>query len=542
MRLRLLAALALSLWFTLQPGHCETSSTPAPGPDSGMLPVTDGAFKPSWDSLHQYKTPDWFRDAKFGIWAHWTAQCVPERGDWYARKMYGEYMAPGKINSAWQWHQEHYGPQSEFGFKDIDHIWTAAKWDPAKLIDLYKRAGAKYFVALANHHDNFDCFDSKYQPWNSVNIGPKRDIVGDWAKAARAAGLRFGVTVHAARTWNWFDVSHGADVDGKYKGVPYDGNLTKADGKGKWWEGYDPAELYGPASAARTPEAKLAYNVKFYNRTLDLVHKYKPDLLYFDDGVMPLNGEPGDYGLKIAADYYNSSIQWHGQNEAVMNTKGLNMDQRKCLVRDIERGKNDVIDPNVWQTDTCIGGWHYDAGLFASHHYKTAEQVVGMLVDIISKNGNLLLNIPVKGDGTIDTDEVAVLEGLASWMKVNSDAVFGTRPWKTFGEGPSVSTPQAKGHFGGLSDVSKTPYDPADCRFVIKGKTLYVFALGGATGDIKIKSLGTSSEYKVKVTDVKVVGSTDSLKWSQGADALTVTVPSHLDSPYIPAFAVTLAE
>ena len=310
-----------------------------------MLPVTDGPFKPDWESLHQYQTPDWFRDAKFGIWAHWSAQCVPEQGDWYAQRMYDEYRRlqagadRSSFNPSGGSTSRHYGPQSVFGFKDIDHIWTAAKWDPAKLIDLYKRAGAKYFVALANHHDNFDCFDSKYQPWNSRKHRPEarhRRRMGQGRARGRAALRRDGPRgAHLGLV----HVSHGSDKDGPYAGVPYDGNLTKADGKGKWWDGLDPADLYGPAGAARTPEAHTAYNVKFYNRTLDLVHKYRPDLLYFDDSVLPLNNQPGNYGLKIAADFYNASIQEHGRNEAVMNTKGLDRDQRKCLVRDIERGQ-----------------------------------------------------------------------------------------------------------------------------------------------------------------------------------------------------------
>jgi alpha-L-fucosidase len=523
------------------------STTPAPGPDSGMLPVADGPFKPDWASLHQYQTPDWFRDAKFGIWAHWTAQCVPEQGDWYARNMYIQYNKDPKTGQLsktpgrdWLYHIDHYGPQSQVGFKDIDNLWHAENWNPDKLIDLYKRAGAKYFVALANHHDNFDCFDSKYQPWNSVNIGPKQDIVGKWAAAARKAGLRFGVTVHAARTWTWFDVSHGADIDGKYAGIPYDGNLTKADGKGKWWEGYDPVDLYGPAGAARTPEARLAYNVKFYNRTLDLIGKYKPDLLYFDDSVMPLNGEPGDYGLKIAADYYNSSIQWHGKNEGVMNTKNLDMDQRQCLVRDIERGKNETIDPNPWQTDTCIGSWHYQRSIFEHHGYKKPGDIICMLIDIVSKNGNLLLNIPVRGDGTIDSDEQACLESIASWMSVNTEGIFGTRPWKIYGEGPSTTLASGdKGTFGGLKDVSTKPYTTEDFRFTSKGNILYAFSMALPQGDARIKSLGNQSPQTVKVTNVELVGSPAKLKWTQQDDALVISCPAKLPSQFVSTFKIT---
>ncbi len=528
--LRFLAAIAITASLPTPADDNPAPSAPLPG----MLPTAEGPFQPSWDSLAQYKTPEWFRDAKFGIWAHWTAQCVPEQGDWYARSMYIEG------NHDYDYQVAHYGHPSKVGFKDIDHMWHAENWDPDKLIDLYKRAGAKYFVALANHHDNFDCFDSKYQAWNSVNIGPKKDIVGEWAKAARKAGLRFGVTVHAGRTWDWFDVSHGADKTGPLTGVPYDGNLTLANGKGQWWDGYDPAELYGPAGTARTPEARQAYNVKFFNRTIDLVDKYKPDLLYFDDGVLPLNNQPGDFGLKIAAHYYNSSIKWHGQNEAVMNTKGLNETQRKCLVRDIERGKNETIDPNVWQTDTCIGSWHYQRSIYDHHGYKTSAMVIRMLVDIVSKNGNLLLNVPVRGDGTIDDQEQATVEGVAAWMAVNGDGIFGTRPWKIYGEGPSTVSTSAseKGRFGGAKDVSTTPYTPEDIRFTTKGSTLYAFCMDLPKGEAKIMSLGKKASEPVTVSDVQLLGDSGKLTWKQTDDALVITCPDKFPSEYVAVFKI----
>ncbi len=515
-------------------------------------PVAKGKFEPSWDSLAQYETPDWFRDAKFGIWAHWTAQCQPEQGDWYARSIYIQHeidKATGKDKGPtrkYTYHMEHYGHPSKFGFKDIDNIWHAENWDPEKLVALYKKAGAKYVVALANHHDNLDCYDSTYQEWNTMKVGPHKDIVGGWAKATRDAGLHFGVSVHAARTWDWFDVSHGADTTGPLAGVPYDGNLTKADGKGQWWDGLDPAELYGPAGKARTPEARQAYNLKFFNRTMDLVNKYKPDLLYFDDGVLPLNGQSPSWGLKIAAHLYNSSAQQHGKNEAVMNTKGLKEKERKCLVRDIERGKNDAIDPNVWQTDTCIGDWHYSRGAFDRHSYKKAADVVPMLVDIVSKNGNLLLNIPLKGDGAPDSDEVAFLGDMAKWMSVNGEGIYATRPWKIYGEGPST-TPEAaqeKGHFGGLKDVSSKPFTAEDIRFTVSkdGKTIHAIALGWpAGGKLLIKSLAKNSPNEPsEISGVKLLGSDKELAFNRDETGLSITVPDQKPCDYAYVFDVAV--
>ncbi|MES1167670.1 MAG: alpha-L-fucosidase, partial [Oleiharenicola lentus] len=334
-------------------------------------PMAAGKFAPTWESLEQYETPEWFRDAKFGIWAHWGPQCQPEMGDWYARQMY----QPG--NPIHAFHTARYGPAAKFGFKDVIHTWEAERWDPAKLMALYKRAGAKYFMALANHHDNLDLYDSKYQPWNSVNVGPHKDLIGGWAAAARANGLRFAVSVHSSHAWNWYEVAQRADPEGKYKDLPYDGKLTAADGQGRWWDGLDPQDLYAqnhpPADAnwewkpktpgpAEGPDPRLpdaAYLNEFFNRTADLINRYNPDAVYFDDTRLPF--EPySDVGLRIAAHYYNRSAALHGgKNEAVINGKKLTEAQRKAMVYDIERGKAGDILPQPWQTDTCIGDWHY---------------------------------------------------------------------------------------------------------------------------------------------------------------------------------------
>ena len=307
--------------------------------NAAELTHAEGPFQPTWESLaDQYQTPEWFRDAKFGIWAHWGPQCEPEAGDWYARNMYMEG------SPQYKYHLEHYGPQSKVGFKDIIHQWKAEDFDPDKLVGFYKENGAKYFMALANHHDNFDLFDSKYQPWNSVALGPKKDLIGGWAKAARKHGLRFGVSIHASHAWSWLEPSQGADKKGPNAGIPYDGKLTKADGKGQWWDGLDPQDLYAqshkpgkkmdwewnPAKGSSTPDA--AYMEKFYKRTKQLWDDYQPDQMYFDDHVLPMHGVTDEIGLKLAAHFYNSSIKLHGKNEAVMNTKKLNPMQRKAIV------------------------------------------------------------------------------------------------------------------------------------------------------------------------------------------------------------------
>ncbi|MEO7097991.1 MAG: alpha-L-fucosidase [Luteolibacter sp.] len=510
------------------------TATPSVIVDTTKEPLPTGKFQPTWDSLKQYQVPDWFRDAKFGIWAHWGPQCQPEAGDWYARGMYEEGSGKNKF------HVGKYGPPSKFGFKDVIHEWKAEKWNPDKLVALYKRVGAQYFFAMANHHDNLDNFDSKYQPWNSTKVGPKKDIIGGWAKAAKAQGLPFGVSVHAAHAWSWYEPSQGADKNGPLAGVPYDGKLTKADGKGLWWDGLDPQDLYvqnhtpgkklewdwNPAKGSSVPDA--AYCEKFYNRTADLINKYHPQLIYFDDTALPL-WPVSDAGLKIAAGFYNKNIQLHGPNNpGVLFGKILTDEQRKCLVWDIERGVPATGLPFAWQTDTCIGGWHYERSLYDSNRYKNARTVIQTLADIVSKNGNLLLNIPVRGDGSIDEKEEKVLEGIAAWMDVNKISIFGTRPWKIFGEGPASEGAPISAQ--GFNEGKGKPFTAEDVRYTTSkdGRFLYAIVLGWPDKTLALKSLGKKAGLLNKsVSQVELLGKHENIHWSQDDDSLNITpIPS----------------
>ena len=493
---------------------------PAPIPAPPGYGVATGPFQPAWESLAGgYQVPDWFRDAKFGIWAHWGPQCQPEMGDWYAQKMY-QFNGP-----IYKFHVQKYGHPSKFGFKDVVHEWKAEQWEPERLIALYKKAGAKYFAAMANHHDNFDMFDSKYQPWNSVAYGPKKDIVGGWARAVRAAGLRLAVTSHGDRSWSWYEAAQGSDTSGPLAGVPYDGQMTKADGKGLWWEGLDPQDYYAQYHA-RGAQPAAAYIEKFFHRTIDLIDQHHPDLLYFDDVVFPLY-PVSDIGLRITAYLYNTSVARSGKVDAVLTGKNLNAEQRKALVYDIERGATTGGETVPWQTDTCIGNWHYERSLFDQHKYKTPKQVAQMLVDIVSKNGNLLLNIPLPGNGAPDTDELKFLAEFTAWMEVNSEGIYATRPWKVYGEGPSTTSQAPRGQFGGTTDVR--PYTAEDMRFVAKGDTLYAFLMAWPeTRASVVKSLATNSPHLDgrKVADVTLLGYGGKLEWTQDAQGLNVKLPA----------------
>jgi alpha-L-fucosidase len=499
-----------------------------------LPPIAEGPFTPDWNSLTNYECPDWFRDAKFGVWAHWGPQCQPEHGDWYARTMYIQG------DRDYKFHLAEYGHPSTNGFKDVIYVWKAEHFDPDRLLAFYKENGARYFMALANHHDNFDNFNSKYQPWNSVAMGPQKDLIGGWAKAARNNGLRFAVSVHCSRAWSWYEPAQGADTTGPFAGVPYDGKLTKADGRGLWWDGLDPQDLYAqnhtpgarlewswdPAKGSSTPDA--AYMEKYFKRVKQLWDDYHPDQIYFDDSVLPFHGVTDEVGLNLAAHFYNSSIRLHGRNEAVMNNKILNEMERRAMVYDIERGKAGGILPQPWQTDTCIGSWHYDREIFLRHRYKSAASVVRMLADIVSKNGNLMLSVPLQRDGQPDADELKIVTEIGAWLKVNGEAIYATRPWKIYGEGPSTVMAE-KGQFGGQSDVQKAPFTSEDIRFTQSksGRKLYAIVLAPpADGKVCIKSLGSNSnDWPGKVGNVRVLGVPGTLDFTRDGAGLRVTLP-----------------
>lgn len=507
--------------------NAQNNVVPVVNPHEQMA---QGKYEPTWQSLQQHRTPEWFRDAKFGIWAHWGPQCVEGSGDWMARGLYQEGT------DAYKYHVQHYGHPSEFGFKDVLPLFKAEKWDPDKLVERYKRCGAQYFFVLGNHHDNFDLWDSQYQPWNSKNIGPHKDILDGWAKAAKKHGLPLGISFHADHAWTWYETAQRYDLNGPKAGVYYDGHLTKADGKGKWWEGYDPQQLYaqnhpmsekswwnrsihnqwGWDNGAALPTSEFVTN--FYDRTLDAINRYNPDLVYFDVTVLPFYGI-SDAGMRIATHLYNKN------DKSVVFGKILNEEQRKAITWDVERGAPNEIVPEPWQTCNCIGGWHYNTGIYERNRYKTAGTVIRQLVDIVSKNGCLLLNIPLRADGTYDEKEEVILDELEAWMSVNGESIFKTRPWHIFGEGP-VAQKTIKLNAQGFNDEIFGKMDYRDIRFNQTDKYLYVTAMGWPeSGTLVIKSLAKGNNYfKKKISNVFLLGY-GKLKAEQTADGLTVHLP-----------------
>jgi alpha-L-fucosidase len=478
------------------------------------LPVKNGPFEPNDSSLKQYQCPEWFRDAKFGIWAHWGPQAVPRQGDWYARKMYIEG------DPDYKYHEEHYGHPSKFGYKDIIPLWKAEKWDPEKLMKLYKKAGARYFVSMGSHHDNFFLWDSKIHKWNSVNMGPKKDVVGLWQKAAKKEGLKFGVSEHLAASYNWFQTAHGADKKGPFAGVPYDGANPQYQ------------DLYHTKADSSNIREWLTNNPEWQKEWFDdvkeLVEKYDPDLLY-SDSKLPF----GETGRSMLANYYNENVKDNTRVNVVYTCKE---ESNGKWVQDVERGVLNGISPYPWQTDTSIGDWFYRTG----QKYKSADEITQLLTDIVSKNGNLLINVVQTPEGDLEPDVLSIVKNIGVWTAANGEGIYGTRPWKVYGEGPSTLTEnQKKGSFGGLSDTYV--YQPSDIRFTTKANILYVFCMDKPQGDIRILSLGKKSKLNDKaIISVTMLGSKEKLHWKQEDDALVITKAAKLPIYKVTGYKIVL--
>jgi len=511
--------------------------------------IAPGPFRGTRESLKDYQAPNWYRDAKFGIWAHWGPESAPEFGDWYAQRMYLEG------NPTYKYHLENYGHPSKFGYKDIcRQVWKGDKFDPSFLLSLYKKAGAKYFVSMGVHHDNFDMWNSKHQPrWNAAACGIKRDVVGEFRAAAEKQGLRFGVSEHLARSFNWCAAAHGSDKSGPYAGVPYDGNdPAYADLYHDYSKGAPaPAGGRGIGSTDTGPDW---WQRTWFNRIKDLVDRYQPDLLY-SDGRLPFES----YGLGVVANLYNLSAKKHGGRVEAIYTSKLNTDcETGTCVLDLERTIVDRVWPAPWQTDTCVGNWHYLRGV----KYKTPKVVVDMLVDIVSRNGNLLLNFPLPNSGELDAEELKIIEGITSWMNVNSEGIYGTRPWKIYGEGPTNPTAGmagrgAEGRGAQAGGAALTPAEqatrasrfgernrpdltPQDVRFTTKGSTLYAFVMGWPEKEAVIRPLGARSAQGVgKIRKVDLLGFKGNLKWTQAGDALRIEAPPQKPCDYAVAFKIT---
>ncbi len=472
-------------------------------------------FEPTFKSLRTYKCPEWFRNVKFGIWSHWGPQSVPMCGDWYARNMYIQGT------DQYEYHLRTYGHPSKFGYKDICALWKAENFDPDALMEKYYKAGARYFVAQASHHDHFFNFKSKYNRFNSVEMGPRKDICGLWKAAAKKYNMPFGMTEHLGASFSWWRSNKGCDTYGPYAGVPYDGN--------------DPAyrdfyhDNYEHVTKPGEDDSKciwLTKNEKFHEYWLnvmkEIIDNYQPDLLY-SDSWLPFeeenNLEDKDdnfyrYGLEAVSYLYNSAEKLHGENTAVYTQKHRDEKIYRVGVLDMERSQLPDISPVPWQSETCIGGWFYDR----KAHYKTPRHIIDILIDSIAKNGTLLLNILQRPDGTIDEQAEWILDELAKWFSINSEAVYGTRPYRVSGEGHSHVIIE-----GFRED--QVDWQEDDFRFVQKDGYIYAFIMkGDHSNTAVIKSL--TPEEEVQSIEYLGIGP---VNYVQHAGVLVIDLPDRDD-------------
>lgn len=515
------------------------------------IPIASGTFEPTWESIEKNYPgePSWLRDAKFGIWVHFGPQSAGESGDWYARNLY----KPG--THAYKNHLKRFGHPSEVGYKEVLRDWNPTKLDPAAVTKLYQESGARFLMIQGVHHDNYDMWNSRYQPWNSVNIGPKRDLLGEWAKACRANGMHYGVTFHHEYTWWWWQTAFGSDAEGDKKGVPYDGSLTLADGKGKWWEGYDPRLLYGinlreykgvikAANSGWSPSpagifanhldyAKW-YATQWALRMMDVVQHYDPDFIYTDGTVQgPFTGNGTGTGIKadamqtVIADYYNRTLKKRGK----VNTFSIVKFRKKTngTVNTEEHGlPADIKTDQPWIGETPVGDWFY-----APNFTYDSGMMIRYLIEAIARDGNVAINIAFLPDGSLDPGSVTMLKEVGVWMRRNGEAVYGSHAWKIPGEGELVDGKLKKLPGGALNRRhAEFKYDAQDIRFTVgKNGSLYAFCMNvpASGAQVKIKSLSTDTKYLDKlVKSVKLLGYNAKLQWKQEADGLTITCPVNM--------------
>jgi len=482
------------------------------------MEIKRGPFEPTLDSLRKFECPDWFKDAKLGIWSHWGAQSVPMYGDWYARAMYSE------DHEQYRYHIRHYGHPSKFGYKDIVQLWKAENFDPEGLMDMYVSAGAKYFVSQAMHHDNFFNYPSKIHRWNSVNMGPKKDIVGLWKKAATRRGLPFGVTEHLGATFSWWRVNKGSDKEGMYAGVPYDG--TDPEYEDLYLpnhEHYDPKKKYLELDPWFTQNKQ--WHQKWFDIIKEVIDMYEPDLLYTDGGL-PFGDDMYEAGLHAVAHLYNTSASKHnGKNQAVYNQKDRRQEIFTIGVLDIERSQESDIKLHPWQTDTCVANWFYDVRSV----YKKPGHVIEIFVDIISKNGNLLLNIPQKPDGTIDYECTHILQEMAKWNKVCKEGIYGTKPFRVPSEG------HASVHIEGFKEDAVN-WNSSDFRFTCKNNTLYAFQMKWPEDNRAVIKTLTPTE---KVKSLRLLGYGE-IEFEQPYGTLVALLPDVKPTEYVNCLAIEL--
>jgi alpha-L-fucosidase len=466
--------------------------------------ATRGPFQPDWQALANYEVPEWYKDAKFGIFIHWGVYSVPAFGsEWYPREM---YLEGSEVNKH---HVATYGPLTDFGYKDFIPMFKAEKFDPQAWARLFKASGARYVVPVFEHHDGFAMYDSDLTDWTAKKMGPHRDVDGELAAAIRAEGLHLGASSHRIEH-DWF-------LDG---GRKQDSDVNDP----KYAAFYGPAQLKQAESndvlAQDWTYVSPAYANDWVARNAEIVQKYHPELIFFDWWI----GQPSvrPYLAEFASYYYNESSK-HGP-VGIINYKLVDM-QPHSAVLDIERGQASSILPLTWQTDTSVSNKSW--GYIENDTFKTPTFIVQQLADVVSKNGNLLMNIGPRSDGTIPLEVQQVLQDVGGWLKVNGDAIYGTRPWTSYGEGPT----EVKA--GSFHDTDTVPYTAEDFRFTSKHGALYAIEMEWPTnGEAVIHALSSSIAGARSVSAVTLLGSDAKLTFTQKTDGLHIQVPAAAPGKY----------
>jgi alpha-L-fucosidase len=481
--------------------------------------VKSGPFRDDWDSLSQYEIPQWYKDAKFGIFVHWGAYSVPAFGsEWYPRQMYIEAERRGK--DFFEHHVKTYGTQDKFGCKDFIPMFKAESFDPNEWAELFQKSGAKYVVPVAEHHDGFPMYECSFTDWDASKMGPKRDLMAELSKSIRARGMKLGLSSHRAFNWKFYVRRPNFDsADKKFAGLygrpmPFLFEQDAAD----YQKRFEPQDQQ--------------FRDDWLARTCEIVDRFNPDIVWFDFCITP-GGEQANYTdnpfapelKKFAAYYYNSRKSQAG-DFGVVNYKWKAFPE-KAAVLDLERSKMDAIRTPFWQTDTAISSSSW--GYTQDQKYKTPNRLVDDLVDIVSKNGCLLLNVGPRADGTIPDQDREILLSIGKWLKINGEAIYETTPWKTFGEGP---TGTSTGH---LAESKDKPFTAEDIRFTTKGDSLFAIALDWPQSNrLTIKTLSDSNTDLKTIESIKLLGSDKPVSWTRDAKGLHVDLPEA--KPYDFAF------
>lgn len=499
------------------------------------FPIAEGPFEPTWESIdeHHPGAIPWFRDAKVGIWIHWGPQAAGESGDWYAKNLYLEDHPAAKN------HRKRYGHPSEVGYKDVLHSWKASRFDADALMKKFHDAGFRYAVIMGVHHDNFDLWDSKYQPWNATQVGPKRNILGEWVAAARKQDMRFGVSFHHEYTWWWWQPAFGADSTGPLAGVSYDGNLTAADGKGMWWDGLDPRRLYGiplEGYPQYEPVHLIAhgrqgifdhhleyareYATQWALRIIDVIDKFDPDFIYTDgNSTQPFSGKRSGSGYKcdaaqrVIAHFFNRTVERRDEIDTFAIVK-FSKPQRGLASTAESRVRGEIDRDRMWMGERAIGSWFY-----APNFVYDCGSVVHSLLEYVSRDGNFALSVPIDPEGKLVPDAVAMLEEFGQWMQINGQGIYGSKAWKVWGEG------ERRLPGGGINRrTADFEFTTEDLRFT-EGKdgALYIWCLTVPPkgSRVIVKSLAAGAEPK----EVQLLGSDAEIHWSRDSEGLAIECP-----------------